>query len=87
MIGVDGILAGTRNRAGFFARNDDVPALVISVGRADRIGAALGTIRALPGGAVVTLERVHICKRDGESSRRRLRCRIGIPAGCPSGRS
>jgi PII-like signaling protein len=65
LLGVDGILAGSRRRAGFFARNADVPALVVSVGRAGPTAAVAGELAELPGGAVVTFERVHLCKRDG----------------------
>jgi len=65
LLGVDGILSGSRRRAGFFSRNVDVPALVVSVGRADRLAAAAAAVAELPGAPVATLERVHVCKRDG----------------------
>ena len=67
LLGVDGILSGERRRAGFFSGNADVPALVVSVGSTERIAGALAAIAELPGAPVATLERVHICKRDGES--------------------
>jgi PII-like signaling protein len=65
LLGVDGILSGARRRAGFFSRNVDVPALVVSVGRADRLAAAAAAVAELPGAPVATLERIHVCKRDG----------------------
>src|SRR6185295_3252999 len=65
LLGVDGILSGSRRRAGFFSRNVDVPALVVSVGRADRLAAAAAAVAELPGAPVATLEWVHVCKRDG----------------------
>ena len=65
LLGVDGILSGARRRAGFFSRNVDVPALVVSVGRTDRLAATAAAVAELPGAPVATLERVHVCKRDG----------------------
>lgn len=65
LLGVDGILGGARRRAGFFSRNADVPALAVAVGRAERLAAAAAAVAELPGAAVATLERVHVCKRDG----------------------
>lgn len=66
LLGVDGTAHGVRQRARFFASNDDVPVLITSIGDADRIAAVLpelGTILAQP---LVTLERVGVCKRDGQ---------------------
>ena len=65
LLGVDGILGGARRRAGFFSRNVDVPALVVSVGHAERLAAAAAAATELPGATLATLERVHVCKRDG----------------------
>lgn len=65
LLGVDGILGGARRRAGFFSRNVDVPALVVSVGHAERLAAAAAAVTELPGATLATLERVHVCKRDG----------------------
>jgi len=39
--------------------------LVVSVGRSDRLAAAAAAVAELPGAPVATLERVHVCKRDG----------------------
>lgn len=65
LLGVDGVLGGVRRRAGFFARNADVPALVVAVGGAAAIAGAIGAVAELEGATVATLERVHVCKRDG----------------------
>jgi PII-like signaling protein len=65
LLGVDGLLGGARQRAGFFSRNIDVPALVVSVGSADAVTRGLSSLRALPGERVVTVECAHIHKRDG----------------------
>ncbi len=65
LLGVDGILGGVRRRAGFFSGNVDVPALVVSVGDPGVLAAVAGDLGALQDDAVVTLERAHVCKRDG----------------------
>lgn len=65
LIGVDGILGGVRRRAGFFARNDDVPALVLAVGSTRALASVAGDLGPGLGDAVVTWERTHVCKRDG----------------------
>src|SRR5690606_20752483 len=57
---------GVRRRAHFAGRNAGVPAMVVSVGDGDRIGAVLPELRALLGRPLATLERVTVCKRDGE---------------------
>jgi PII-like signaling protein len=66
LLGVDGTAHGVRQRARFFGRNADVPMMIISIGDAPRIAALLsqlGTVLARP---LVTLERVRVCKRDGQ---------------------
>ncbi|MEA2294950.1 MAG: hypothetical protein QOE86_2589 [Solirubrobacteraceae bacterium] len=62
LLGVDGIAGGVRQRARFLGRNADVPQMVIAVGDGERIAAVLGDLDPL----AITLERVTICKRDGE---------------------
>jgi PII-like signaling protein len=62
LLGVDGTVGGVRRRARFFSRNAEVPVVVVSVGAGARIAAALAGLR---GDAVVTVERVRVCKRDG----------------------
>jgi PII-like signaling protein len=63
LLGVDGTAHGVRRRARFFARNADVPMMIIAVGAEDRIAAALPEL----GDRLVTVERVRVCKRDGRS--------------------
>ncbi len=65
LLGVDGLLHGRRQRARFLARNAAVPLLVVSVGHADRIAAALENLPELAREPVLTLERIRVCKRDG----------------------
>jgi PII-like signaling protein len=63
LLGVDGTAHGVRRRARFFARNADVPVMVIAVGSGERIAAALPEL----GDRLVTVERVRVCKRDGRA--------------------
>ena len=63
--GVDGTLAGERRRARLFARNAGVPVMALSVGAGAALARALPDLRALLPGAITTLERVRVCKRDG----------------------
>jgi len=65
LLGVDGTMHGQRKRARFFARNADVPLMVIAVGDARRIEDALGRLRELLAEPLFTLELVRVCKRDG----------------------
>lgn len=66
-LGVDGTVHGRRERARFFARNADVPVVVIAVGSGERIAQVLPELNGLLRRPLVTLERVRVCKRDGES--------------------
>lgn len=66
LLGVDGTAHGARQRARFFARNAEVPLMVISVGDGDRIAAVLPDLGRMLARPLVTLERVRVCKRDGE---------------------
>jgi PII-like signaling protein len=65
VVGVDGTSRGRRERARFFARNRSVPAMVVAVGSSERIRVAVPELQRLLPEAVVTVERVRICKRDG----------------------
>ncbi len=65
LLGVDGTRCGERVRARFFARNTQVPVMVVAVGAHERIEAALGELATLLADPLVTLERVRVCKRDG----------------------
>ncbi len=64
--GVDGTARGRRERAAFFSRNAEVPMMVIAVGAADRIHGVLPELGSLLTRPLLTLERVRICKRDGQ---------------------
>ena len=65
LLGVDGTVRGTRERARFIARNANVPLMVVSVGDGARIAAALAELDGLLAQPLATLERVVVCKRDG----------------------
>ena len=65
-MGVDGTAHGQRQRASFFGRNPDVPMMVIAVGSGERIGRVLPELGGLLRRPMITLERVRVCKRDGE---------------------
>ena len=66
LLGVDGTAHGIRQRARFFARNAQVPLMVIAVGDGDRIAAVLPELAAMLPRPLVTLEGVQVCKRDGQ---------------------
>jgi PII-like signaling protein len=65
-LGVDGTVRGERERARFFGRNREVPMMVIAVGDGPRIARVLPELGGLLHRALLTLERVRVCKRDGE---------------------
>jgi PII-like signaling protein len=65
-MGVDGIAHGNRQRAHFFGRNSDVPMMVIAVGSGELIGRVLPELGGLLRRPMITLERVRVCKRDGQ---------------------
>jgi PII-like signaling protein len=66
LLGVDGTVRGDRQRAAFFGRNTATPMMVIAVGSGRRIGRVLPELGGLLRRPLLTLERVRICKRDGE---------------------
>jgi PII-like signaling protein len=65
LLGVDGTRDGARERARFFARNQNVPLMVVSVGDQNRIGAAIGRLEQMLSEPLFTLEDTRVCKRDG----------------------
>jgi PII-like signaling protein len=65
LLGVDGTVHGVRQRARFFARNADVPLMIIAVGSAEQIARVLPELGALLQRPLLTVERVTVCKRDG----------------------
>ncbi|HEY9244590.1 MAG TPA: DUF190 domain-containing protein [Streptosporangiaceae bacterium] len=66
LLGVDGTTHGRRERARFFSRNTAVPMMVIAVGDGARIGRVLPELGGLLRDPLITVERVRVCKRDGE---------------------
>jgi PII-like signaling protein len=66
LMGVDGTAHGVRERARFVGRNADVPLMIISVGAGAAIAAALPELGALLDRPLLTLERIRVCKRDGQ---------------------
>jgi PII-like signaling protein len=81
LLGVDGTAHGVRQRARFFGRNADVPLMIISVGDGERIGAALPELGRMLAQPLLTLERITVCKRDGQ----RLAEPRHLPDSDPSG--
>ncbi len=65
LLGVDGTVHGVRQRARFTGRNTAVPLMVVAVGAAPRIAAALARLDDVLDRPVATLERVRLCKRGG----------------------
>lgn len=65
-LGVDGTVHGRRERARFFGGNADVPMMVIAVGYGERIDRVVPELGALLSRPLITVERLRVCKRDGE---------------------
>ncbi|QLL05338.1 DUF190 domain-containing protein [Mycobacterium vicinigordonae] len=65
-LGVDGTAHGDRQRAQFIGRNADVPMMIIAVGSGAVIGRVLPELGGLLRRPLITIERVRVCKRDGE---------------------
>jgi PII-like signaling protein len=76
LLGVDGTLHGARRRARLLGGNGDVPLMVVAVGEAERLAAALGELGTLVAEPFATWERVRVCKRDGR--------RLADPGDAPS---
>ena len=66
LLGVDGTAHGVRQRARFFGRNAEVPMMIIAVGPGDLIASALPELGRLLPRPLLTLERITLCKRDGQ---------------------
>ncbi|MGH2997741.1 MAG: DUF190 domain-containing protein [Gaiellaceae bacterium] len=66
LLGVDGMAHRRRQRAKFFSRNAAVPVMIVSVGSGHAIAEALPGLEAMLTDPIVTLERVRVCKRDGQ---------------------
>jgi PII-like signaling protein len=65
-LGVDGTKHGQRRRARFFSRNVDVPLMIIAVGTGSQVDDAVPELEAILREPLITIERVQICKRDGQ---------------------
>jgi PII-like signaling protein len=66
LLGVDGTAHGNRYRARFFSRNVNVPVMIISLGTAAQVAAASTQLKALVPNLLLTVERIQLCKREGE---------------------
>ena len=66
LLGVDGTTHGERQRARFFAGNARVPTMVIAVGDGPRIHSLLPELLTMLTQPLITLERVTVCKREGQ---------------------
>ncbi|MGH2913350.1 MAG: DUF190 domain-containing protein, partial [Solirubrobacteraceae bacterium] len=66
MLGVDGVRDGQRRRARFFAQNKGVPLMVMAVGATSSVRTAVERLEATLPESLLTVERVRVCKRDGD---------------------
>lgn len=66
LLGVDGTAHGERQRAEFFGRNAEVPTMVMAIGTGETISRVLPELGGLIRTPLISVERIRICKRDGE---------------------
>jgi PII-like signaling protein len=66
LLGVDGTAHGERRRARFFGRNVNVPLMIIGIGSTTQVSSAATELAAAVPNPLLTVERVRLCKRDGE---------------------
>ena len=64
-LGVDGTSHGDRRRAHFMGRNIDVPLMIIAIGSAERVQKSVADLRSVLERPLLTVERVRLCKSDG----------------------
>jgi PII-like signaling protein len=64
-LGVDGTADGQRQRAAFFSRNLEVPAMVVGMGPTARAVEAIDVLRSTPGLQMLTVEAVNTCMLAG----------------------
>jgi PII-like signaling protein len=81
LLAVDGTLHSERQRARFFARNSNVPLMLLAIGTAESIGQALPSVVDLLEDPVATVERVHVAKSAGMT----VSSPPEVPAEDPSG--
>jgi PII-like signaling protein len=65
-LGVDGTVRGKRERARFFGRNPDVPMMIIAVDSGGQVARVLAELGGLMRRPLITVERLQVCKRDGQ---------------------
>ncbi|TGD84273.1 DUF190 domain-containing protein [Mycolicibacterium sp. CH28] len=65
-LGVDGTAHGRRRRARFFSSNIDVPIMILAVGTAAQVQQVLPELETMLYQPLATVERIQVCKRDGE---------------------
>lgn len=65
-LGVDGTAHGQRYRAQFFGRNVNVPLMIISIGTAAQVSSVVAELSTAIPNPLLTVERVRLCKRDGQ---------------------
>jgi PII-like signaling protein len=82
-VGVDGTKHGRRQRARFFSRNAEIPVMIIAIGTGDQAVDAIPELEAMLRQPLLTLERVQLCKRDGELMARPA----ALPAADDNGRA
>jgi PII-like signaling protein len=66
LLGVDGTAHGERCRAHFFGRNVNVPLMIIGIGTTAQVSTAATELATMLPDPLLTVERVRLCKRDGE---------------------
>jgi PII-like signaling protein len=66
LMGVDGSSRGGRERAKFWDRNLEVPTMILAVGEGSRIQRVLPELGGLLHQPTAAVERVRVCKRDGQ---------------------
>jgi PII-like signaling protein len=66
LLGVDGTAHGQRCRARFFGRNANVPMMIIAIGSTEQVTSAATELADMLTDPLLTIERVRLCKRDGE---------------------
>jgi PII-like signaling protein len=66
LLGVDGTAHGERCRARFFGRNANVPLMIIGIGTTAQVAAAATELAGMVPDPLLTIERVRLCKRDGQ---------------------
>jgi len=63
--GVDGTIRGRRQHAQFLRHDAGAPLMIVAVGSGNEIGMVLPELGALFRHPVMTVEKVHVCQRDG----------------------